>query len=120
MIVALPMSDDLTDARREVVSGRLSAATAIERSIGAATSPVNARTFVATSFNAARAAARAALKLVATKVRALTGEVAAPIERSIAVAAESRPETTSRRASVRSSLIGNATIMCFASGGRTG
>jgi aspartyl-tRNA(Asn)/glutamyl-tRNA(Gln) amidotransferase subunit A len=65
MIVALPMSDDLNDARREVVSGRLSAATAIERSIGAATSPVNARTFVATSFNAARAAARAADRAVA-------------------------------------------------------
>lgn len=54
------MNDDLIDARSEVASGRSSALELIEHSIAAARDPRNARTFVATSFDAARAAAAAA------------------------------------------------------------
>jgi amidase/aspartyl-tRNA(Asn)/glutamyl-tRNA(Gln) amidotransferase subunit A len=54
------MPNDLIDARAEVLSGRISARSSIERSIATATSAANARTFVATSFAAARAAAAAA------------------------------------------------------------
>ena len=54
------MSEDLTDARSDVASGRARALELIERSIAAARDPANARTFVATGFELARTAAAAA------------------------------------------------------------
>lgn len=59
------MHDDLTDARRNLISGQASAAALIERSIAAAASPANARAFIATNFDTAREAAVRADRAIA-------------------------------------------------------
>jgi aspartyl-tRNA(Asn)/glutamyl-tRNA(Gln) amidotransferase subunit A len=59
------MSDDLTDARHRIASGRQAAAALIEESIAAAGAPASAHAFVATSFASARDAARGADEAVA-------------------------------------------------------
>src|SRR5450432_933326 len=59
------MSDDLTDARRRILDRSTSAADCVQRSIAAAAAPPNARAFLSTSFEVARAAAAAADRAVA-------------------------------------------------------
>ena len=59
------MTEDLTDARSDVASGRVRALELMERSIAAARDPANARAFVATGFEVARAAAAAADERIA-------------------------------------------------------
>jgi aspartyl-tRNA(Asn)/glutamyl-tRNA(Gln) amidotransferase subunit A len=59
------MQQDLTDARREVLSGRATAAAHIERSIAAAAAPDCARAFLTATPGVARAAAQAADRRVA-------------------------------------------------------
>jgi aspartyl-tRNA(Asn)/glutamyl-tRNA(Gln) amidotransferase subunit A len=59
------MSDDLTDARRQILERGTSASALVERSIAAAAAPRSARAFLATSFEAARRAAAAADRAVA-------------------------------------------------------
>ena len=60
------MSDDLTAARRRIVDGGTSAGALLERSIEAVASPLSAHAFTTTSFDAARRAAAAADRAVAT------------------------------------------------------
>jgi aspartyl-tRNA(Asn)/glutamyl-tRNA(Gln) amidotransferase subunit A len=58
------MADDLTEARRQLVAGRISAGALMERSIAAAQAPRAAAAFLSTSFAVARAAAAAADRAV--------------------------------------------------------
>ncbi|MEO8525482.1 MAG: amidase [Caldimonas sp.] len=60
------MCADLTDARSSVRAGEAHAADLLERSIEAARAPACARAFLATSFDAARAAAKVADRAVVT------------------------------------------------------
>jgi len=59
------MSADLTDARRRIIEGRVSAAALIEESIAAAEAPRSARAFITTTFESARRAAAAVDRAVA-------------------------------------------------------
>ena len=61
------MTDDLTEARRQVLSGSTPAARRIEQSIAAAGRADVAPSFLATSFESARSAALAADRAVASK-----------------------------------------------------
>ncbi|MEO8525759.1 MAG: amidase [Caldimonas sp.] len=61
------MRSDLTDARRELIACRQSAAELIEHSIAVAGTPSCARAFLSTSFEAARVAASAADRAIAER-----------------------------------------------------
>src|SRR4029079_15714752 len=62
---SIPMADDLTEARRQLVARTVSARDLMERSIAAAEAPPARAAFVATSFAAARAGAAAAERAIA-------------------------------------------------------
>src|SRR5664279_1649910 len=64
-IVASPMSEDLTDARRGLLTRRESAVHRMERSIAAAKRPASAHAFLATNFMRARESAAAADNAIA-------------------------------------------------------
>ena len=59
------MSDDLTEARRQILQRASSASGMVEHSIAAAQGPSSARAFVSTSFDGARQAAAAADRALA-------------------------------------------------------
>ena len=63
MIVALPMSPDLTAARREIEDQALTATALMQASVAAAAAPANRHTFVVTCFDGAIATADAVDRL---------------------------------------------------------